>query len=305
MINVYLTGSEYHCKMVKTILKDEKEFEFTESLARADLLYAVYGPGITKNTLKYWLFTNKPILIHWIGKDTFILNKKLIPETFRGKVSEGIKKILLKYKNTFGKIKYISSAPWLAKEVQEFSGVETDYLVLTSIELETLLTPEKNRKYEFVTYIPVNDFDMYYGHQYLEIVKNNQDKQFCIVCPDLTDLKGWRYEKFDNLTIQTRTDKFGFYNCLNASKTFIRMKNGGDAIALSVLEALVHGCKVVWNLKFDYCEYETRESFLNNYRKYFINDFTVNEEAVQYVKDNYDVEIWKRDFKNLVKQITN
>ena len=73
MYKLFLTGSDYHCEMVETLLKQDKEISFTKNIEDADLLYAVYGPGINKETLKYWIFSNKPILIHWIA-DTLALS---------------------------------------------------------------------------------------------------------------------------------------------------------------------------------------------------------------------------------------
>lgn len=143
MYKIYTIGSEYHCDLVKNIMKDEKEFLFTNNLKDADLLYAVYGPGLEKKTISYWIFSNKPILIHWIGKDTFIFDKSRIVSGIKNKISRFLKISILKYRNLLGNVKYVSSAPWLANEVETLSKIQTDYFVLTSIEKDLLLKPKK------------------------------------------------------------------------------------------------------------------------------------------------------------------
>jgi hypothetical protein len=303
MYNLFLAGSQYHCALVKTILENDSDIKFTDNLNKADLLYAVYGPGITRKTLKYWMFSQKPVLIHWIGKDTFIFNDS--SQGIRRKIYDKLKLVLLKSRIKQGNVKYLSSAPWLAKDVERLTNVKTEYLVLTSIEKGLLLEPKEEREFDFITYVPINDFDMYYGSEFLRIIEETPNRKFCLVCPDLTDINDWPYKIYENLKIQTRTNKEGFYECLNNSKTFIRMKNGGDAIALSVLEALAHGCNVVWNLKFNHCEYETRESFKENYREYFQDQFNINYNSIEYIKQEYDVEKWKLDFKKIVVEIIN
>ncbi|SDJ11461.1 hypothetical protein SAMN04515654_12829 [Halanaerobium congolense] len=304
MHNIFITGSEYHCNMVKKILSDNPEINFTDDLKSADILYVIFGPGISKETLKYWILTNKPILIHWIGKDTFFLEGDRKYDIFsKGYYTNKLKKIILNARYLFNNVKFISSAPWLAKRVNKLTNKDTDYLVLTSIDKNKLLTPRKKRKYDFISYIPINDFELYYGNEFLSIIENNPKREFCIVCPDLHNLEDWPYKKYSNLKIQTRTTQKGFYECLNNSKSFIRLKNGGDAIALSVLEALAHGCNVVWNLDFKFCSYETRESFKHNYQKYFVNDFEINYSAIKFIKENYDITAWQKDFISLVNKI--
>ncbi|WP_080832536.1 hypothetical protein [Cohnella massiliensis] len=302
MHKIYLFGSEYHCKMVRGILSSDNEVKFVESIQEADLIYVIYGPGVNRKTLKYWIFTRKPFLIHWIGTDTFILDKSRSRPQLITKIHRVVSLSLMKFRNLNNSLKFLSSAPWLAKDVAEMTGIDTEYFVLTSIENENLLIPNQNRTFDFITYIPLQNFEMYFGSVFLEIVKLNPDKQFCIVCPDLLDIKNWPYERYTNLKIQQRTNKEGFYQLLNQSKCFIRLKDGGDAIALSVLEALAHGCKVVWNIPFDYCNFETRDSFKLNYKKYF-GEFELNREAIRFVKENYNVDMWRVQFKSIINEL--
>jgi len=303
MIKINLIGTDYHTKLVREILRYDEQIIFEENIDNADLLYVIFGPGIRKSNLRYWLLGNKPILIHWIGVDTFIFNREKKEENLKQKIKKKIILGILKYRYKRGRLKSISSAPWLAEEVTKKSGISTDYLVLTSIKKEEILSPKNNRKYDFTSYIPIGRFKLYNGKLFLEAAKNNPNKEFCIVSPDLENEEDWPREKYKNLKIQPRTDKLGFYNVLNDSKYFVRLKDGGDAIALSIMEALAHGCKVIWNLKFKHCYYETRDSFLKNIDKYDIDDFTINYEAIEFIKNNYSTEKWINDFKKILAKL--
>lgn len=303
MIKINITGTPIQTSLIKSILKEDKEITFV-NYNDADVYYVVFGPGLTKKNIFRWLFSNKKFLIHWIGLDTkfYLVNNN---GNIKSRIYTFIKKGVLMYKYKTGKLYYISSSPWLANEIEKASGIKTDYLVITSIFPEKMtkyIDDSGNRDIDFLTYSPLSSKNMYSINEIIDAAEKFPSYKFVIIVPDLENEGKYPYEIPSNVSVLKKQTQEQMWKLYSNCKCFLRMKQTGDAISLSVLEALFFKCHVLWTYEFDCCLYTPLSNLQTNLQK-VIKEDKMNEKGHELIINKYSTKQWKKDFKALLRTI--
>lgn len=304
MKNINLIGSPIQTKLIESILENVSYFNLTD-YKNADIIYYIYGPGFNKKNFFKWIFSNKIYIIHWIGLDTEIYlgnNKNL-----KVYISHQIKKIIIKLRFLFRKRKthFISSSPWLTTAVQDKSKIPTQYLVITSIfeEKMKMYLLDHERNIDFLTYTPLSAKNIYSVKEIIESAKKFPKSNFVFIVPDLKNNESYPYKIPQNIKILPKQSQHQMWELYNQTKCFIRLKKTGDAISLSVLEALFFKCHVIWNYEFKGTIF-TQISQLDISITKVLSLNKLNEEGHEIIKNQYTVKAWINQFKNYIESIS-
>ena len=301
-IKIHIHGSKIQVALVKNIFKTDENLQLT-SFPKCDIVYSIYGPGIEfKHNLIYWLFTKKIHLIHWIGNDAEIFESQ--KGNFFRKIVNFAKLQILYFKLRQSKVIFIASSPWLAKSIEKRTGIKTKYIVLTSIYSEEMscFLRLQERKIDFLIYSPISTGNLHSIIEVLDVAKKFPDKSFFILCPDLSNTNPFPFITTSNVTIMPKQDQHQMWKLYNDTNCFLRLKKSGDAISLSVLEALFYKCDVIWNYEFDNCiktEIIDLEQVISNQ----IKNKKLNESGHNMIIQHYSIDKWRKEFVNYLFKI--
>jgi glycosyltransferase involved in cell wall biosynthesis len=246
-IKLFVDGTApYHVALAREVFSQSVVFELVEAGEAADLIYHIFGPDLHWGNLRLWLGRKRHI-VHWIGSDTRFYDAP--SKLFDGFVRI-VKKALLSQGLRSGRVKYISSAPWIGARVQAAAGFEVPYVLISTVSRSRIKLISVTRDIDFITYIPKGREETYSLQPILDAANRFKERSFVIVVPNIqhVDELEWNIG-CSNVTIFPQQTFESMIRLISRSRCFLRLKTASeDAYALTVLESLYCGCNVVWNV---------------------------------------------------------
>ena len=248
---VSVSGSKYHGELAQQYL-ESAYITFAEN-NHPKIFYHISAPDIKKTNIVNWLNPRNIHIVHWIGNDSVSLSAQ--KGGLFQKIRDRFKWFLFKLLCKFFCVKNISSAPWIGKDVENRLRVPCPFVIISSLsKAEARKCCDLGQKIEwrqksvdFLTYIPVAKQDLYSLSDIISAALVVPQRKFLIVSPGLTDVSEFP-ELPGNIRLLPSQPKEQMRELFLQSKCLIRLKKGGDAYALMVLEAISFGLHVIWNV---------------------------------------------------------
>lgn len=284
---MHIHASLFHCSLFEELKRDFSRdgiFITTSSnvgmlalgLLKSDIIHFVFSPLCS---YILWMFVflgvllRKKIIIHWIGTDVLLFQKRIILRHFL--------KILPILDNR--NIIHLTVAPWLKNELKNL-GINTDIVPLVStINLNPEPLPSK---FTVLAYLPTNRYEFYGGMIIERLAEEFPQIRFLILAND-----GKRKKKLSNVRFLGWIPYEMMCHIYRNTTVLIRMTYH-DGLPKMVLEALAAGRYVVFSKKFPCCFYarnytDVRKIIYSLYNKR--NKLKVNKHASILIKKHYNI----------------
>lgn len=299
-------GNPYHTKIIKKTLNEIKSFEIKEFHDSNDssITYWVSGPGpsLLKN-ISFW-FSNRQLIIHWIGTDVLYFTGEKKNKELYSRFYYHIRYIIIKYKTQKKQIIHLAGAPWLADELYE-AGINSRYFPITTIDPTKMVNPNNHSEkcIDFISYVPSNSFDFYGGKIVIRLANKYPKYTFLILQPDLNKLEKDHLSRFPpNVTVLPKVDFKTIQELYLKSKFFLRFTEH-DGLSLSVLEALYFKLHVLWTYPFPHvCHIKNYDTLVERLPE-IVNEWRPNDEGHEYVLNNFSTDVWKKDFLKFIQDL--
>ena len=302
---IYFGGDLSYKKLILESINNERLVE-TQTIGQADIVYWTYGTGPRLKThLRVWISRNKKIIIHWIGTDVLIWSNKLTKyNNMRSYLHYRLWRWMIKHKQRKGDLHNYAGSTWLKSELSSI-GISSEVLPITSVSEELVHSYRRvnNRKYDFVSYVPLSRYDFYNGDLIIQIAKIMPDKKFLIIHPDANDLKDVHNICPGNVRVYPKIDFYKMQKLLANAKCFLRFTKH-DGLSLSVLEALLAEQQVFWTYQFpDTHKVElssTPNDVLIQSLRTVVEEWEPNESGRSNVLKNYTISAMAERYEKVV-----
>lgn len=243
--------------------KIQKLIEVIKSFVVNDYIYFGYG----QNKYNYYLmvakFFQKNVIMHWIGSDVLIINKKDIKK---------INKV----------VKYHFACSKLIKLELAEKGIETIEVPIVPNFVHTEIANMPS-EHAVLVYLPKEKEDFYGGRLISELSKRYKEIKFYILAND-------NFEKDNSNIINLGyVDENKMLDVYNKISILIRIPEH-DGLSLMLLESLMKGKEVIYCYDFPYTHKATNFEELNKvFDKIIKNSPTKNIKGHDYIIKEYDL----------------
>lgn len=308
-INLVVGGTKYHRELIKNILRNTNNYLVTDFNSEIEtsksVIYYVYGKGpVPHKNLKLWLSRKNLLILHWIGTDVLNAINPDANRRFYQKVYETVWNILLRYKYKSNTLVHLAGAPWLVEELATI-GIKAKYLPITSINTKNLeqSTNIIEKDIDILSYVPFKRFSFYGGNEIIKLAEEFPSYKFFLLHPDLDEITPDITKMYpENVIISPKVEFEDMQKLYLSSKVFLRLVEH-DGLSLSVLEALFYKLQVFWTYPFPNVHYVKDHELLKVDIKQNVENWVPNEQGHEYIRDNFQIEDWERQFRDIIKDI--
>lgn len=212
----YLFLNTYYSKIDKLL--------FFILLPISRLVISFNGVSDYSGTLNWTLRWRKKMIMQWQGSDVMIAKERFLEN-----------KILLDYINIS---KHVTDFGFLQNELKEI-GIDSDILPFKHLQSQELT--HSYQKISVLTYIGQNNELLYGLNEIIEAANTLNEIEFHVIGMR----RGEDVEYPPNLIFHGWKSKNEVNELMKSSSIFLRMTKH-DGNALSVTEALIMGCEVIW-----------------------------------------------------------
>ncbi len=200
---------------------DRLKFLFLTPIS--DLVISMNGVTDESGSLNWVLRCKKKLVMQWMGTDAKIALERM--------QSNSLNRKYLEYATHY------ADAPWLIQEVQQL-GVPISLLHFK--HLNAVQVAPSYEQIRVMSYVPQKRQDFYGLPKILQAAKELPDINF-----DIYGMSEFDGQLPSNVVLKGWTDEESFAKGLSDSAIFLRLTEH-DGFSISVLEALSHGCEVIW-----------------------------------------------------------
>jgi len=280
-MNITLIGHIYFCEKLadKLRMKNHKVdvlfyshwgknlFHSLHFCKNADVIHFICGRGIRKFPLAFILrfIMNKKLIVHFVGSDVLQFKKQNFIDQINWKIA-----LLICHR-------IFTGSPQLKNELDPYVKSTFFHLIYQNTEFGKRAFPVKCT---VLSYIPkVNP--IFYGYNEIKsLIKLNNDVNFIIIT-DYGNLA-----KFSNVQVLPFDKTRNMSEIYSKTSILIRLTDH-DGLCQMVLEALSHGCYVLWTSPFLFCNQVSKNADNVNAELQKLKKITnPNFEAINWCKEN-------------------
>lgn len=306
-IRIGVWGSKIWVDYFKEGFKDDEDIEvfviskfseFVHLSNNIDLFYIMFGWLDKDHILSffYWLFSRKPIVIHWIGTDVWrVINPQVLDLKMRVK-----RYLSLTLFKIYRRCYHIACAPWLKEEL-ELVGIEAKFIPVVSpmIKEDTPIYPLPNTLI-VLSYIPLGREDFYGEEKLLQIARQNPDIKFIVVA-NSPDRKPKDLDNCEYLGWVSRDKMEELYK-----KAFCVMRlTKHDGLLGLGIEALLRGRYLIFTYDHPFVNRAVTIQEIQEALDEIRLKREPNYGGSDFVRKNYSAEVVKKQLKELFESIIN
>lgn len=254
--------------------KIKKLVETIKQFIKNDYIYFGYG----QNKYNYYLliahFLKKDVIMHWIGSDVLMVNKRDI-------------------KRINKTVKYHFACSKLIKEELKEKGIDAIEVPIVPNYKDTQIA-KMPKEHSVLVYLPTSKEDFYGGKLISELANKYKNIKFYILANDkFEDDK----ENIINLGYVEENKMIDIYNKISI---LIRIPEH-DGLSLMLLEALMKGKEVIYCYDFPFTHKATNFEELNReFNKIIKNKPKENSDGHKFIIEEYDINKIREQVKNYI-----